>query len=339
MAQADGSITLQGSARAAQRDGNLVLDLARTLFKVVLTGVLILLVPTLVLSLIAAAVYLPYRADTVAPPVIPAVSQGFYAKTYDASTETTAPSAEEVNYVDRAREAIEEHHIVPRVTAFAAQYGLGQGRVLDVGSGTGYLQDVVENYVGLDISPSAARFYHKPFVVASATEMPFRNDEFDAAWSIWVLEHVPKPEQALREIRRVVKDGGYLFLLPAWNVMPYAAQGYPVRPYGDFGMGGKLVKATVPWVEFPITHYLGMMPWRAGRAASMKLGSGPTRLHYRPLNADYDHYWMPDSDAVNSLDFYEMLAWFTSRGDECLNCDAHPMLTNSELVIRVHKTK
>lgn len=34
-------------------------------------------------------------------------------------------------------------------------------KALDVGSGSGYLHDVVEDYTGLDISPSARRFYHK----------------------------------------------------------------------------------------------------------------------------------------------------------------------------------
>ena len=30
--------------------------------------------------------------------------------------------------------------------------------------------------------------------------------------------------------------------------------------------------------------------------------------------------WMPDGDAVNSLDVFEMYLWFVTRGDECINC-------------------
>jgi ubiquinone/menaquinone biosynthesis C-methylase UbiE len=75
--------------------------------------------------------------------------------------------------------------------------------------------------------------------------MPFQDGEFDAVWSIWVLEHIPNPEAALNEIRRVVKTGGYLYLQPAWACVPWAADGYDARPYRDFGMAGKLIKASI----------------------------------------------------------------------------------------------
>ena len=61
-------------------------------------------------------------------------------------------------------------------------------------------QDIVEDYTGLDISATARAKYHKRFVQADVRAMPFADGEFDAVWTIWVLEHVPNPEQALREI-------------------------------------------------------------------------------------------------------------------------------------------
>ena len=74
----------------------------------------------------------------------------------------------------------------------------------------------------------------------------FEQGEFDVAWSIWVLEHVPNPEAALVEMRRVVKNDGLLYLFPAWDCTPFAASGYNVRPYSDFGVAGKLEKASMP---------------------------------------------------------------------------------------------
>jgi hypothetical protein len=49
-----------------------------------------------------------------------------------------------------------------------------------------------------------------------------------------------------------------------------------------------------------------------------------------------------EGDAVNSIDRYEMMLWFKSRGDECLNCSgtAGSVLMRSfeaPLVIRIHK--
>ena len=65
---------------------------------------------------------------------------------------------------------------------------------------------------------------------------------------------------------------------------------------------------------------------------------GPTRLRYRRLAPNYETYWVPDSDAVNSIDRHEAFLWFTSRGDECLNCqDDSIFMGSGPLIIRVRK--
>jgi SAM-dependent methyltransferase len=206
--------------------------------------------------------------------------------------------------------------MVPAITEFVRDFRLEDP--FSTWLRHGYLQDVVENYVGLDISPTAARYYHKPFVQGSATELPFPDNDFDLAWTVWVLEHVPNPEQALLEMRRVVKDGGYLYLAPAWDCLASLGQGYPVRPFSDFDWRGKLTKAGMFALDLPPYHRAVQLAIRG--ALATRQGGGPTKLHYRELAANYDHYWMPDSDAINSLDRYEVSLWFTSRGDECLNC-------------------
>jgi ubiquinone/menaquinone biosynthesis C-methylase UbiE len=293
----------------------------------------------LVISTISFFVHFPYHADVIETRSIPQSSSDFYNKIYSNPDESEPDNAAE--YVAIAREAISAYRIVDRVERFATDFDLKGTRILDVGAGTGYLQDVVENYVGLDISSTARQYFHKPFVQASATAMPFRNGEFDALWSVWVLEHVPKPEQALIEMRRVVRDGGLLYLLPAWNCNPWAAQGYPVRPFSDLGLKGSLVKASLPVVASPRFRTAYVVPTRLVRRAYAKISGRPTRLHYNLLEPNYSHYWMADSDALNSLDFDETMLWFTSRGDECVNCGSTPMLRGfmdtDALIIRVHK--
>ena len=290
--------------------------------------------------LIVAATF-PYDVDKPLTAAELTRNRNYYAEAYRKETPAVEQPASEFDtrYVRIAARAAEAHHIDRQVAEFVAQYGLRDGAMLDIGSGRGYLQDVVENYTGLDISSSVGRFYHKRFVLGSATAMPIADNSFDGGWSIWVLEHVPNPEQALAEMRRVMKNNAVFFWYPAWNCRPWFAQGYQVRPYSDFPWKGKLVKASIPLRDSEAFLGVERVSIRSLRRAASWFG--PTRLHYRLLEPNYKVYWQGDSDALNDIDRYEAMLWFRSRGDECLNCQgADGSVAQSgtaALVIRIHK--
>ena len=63
---------------------------------------------------------------------------------------------------------------------------------------------------------------------------------------------------------------------------------------------------------------LALVPNRVVRLLAAEFG--PTRLRYRCLTPNYETFWGPDSDAVNSIDSHEALLRFLSRDDECLDC-------------------
>jgi len=309
-------------------------------------------VATLILASVAATLQcFPWDTDPQVDQSASGGAKDYYVKAYSglessvsagAKTDLAPLSAKEQIYVDTARRAAKESRIPEMVHRFVGDTGLGGKRVLEVGAGSGLLQDAVTDYTGLDISPTARRFFHKPFVEASATDMPFPNNTFDGVWSIWVLEHIPNPEKALLEIRRVVKAGGYLLLYPATDVSRYAAQGYGVRSYGDFDWKGKLIKATMPLAHSRVFHYLQYHQVRLLRWAGVGLVGGPSRLHFIRLTPNYDQYWVPDSDATTSVSFHELYLWFTSRGDYCLNCPSAAVMTIRDpplegLVIQIRK--
>jgi SAM-dependent methyltransferase len=276
-----------------------------------------------------AIFHFPYDSDAPLTHQEMEAARIFYTQAY---TQTFVDNREhfesEAEYITGIKEQID---------AFVKRYNLDDRPVLDIGSGGGYLQDAAQNYTGIDISPTAARFYHKKFVVGSATAMPFQDGSFEGAWSIAVFEHIPNPEQALYETRRVMRDNGVLFLFPSWNCRSWAADGYDVRPYTDFDFSGKLIKASIPLRSSAAFRMANLLPNRLIRAVAAQFG--PTNLHYRRLVPNYKKYWVPDSDAVNSIDSHEAMLWFLSRGDECLNCgNVSTVIGLGPLIIRIHKS-
>jgi SAM-dependent methyltransferase len=95
------------------------------------------------------------------------------------------------------------------------------GRVLDVGCGTGSLTFTLADrphigaVTGVDLSPEyithAARYRSDPrigFEVGDATALRFDDQCFDHALSLLVLQFIPDPDRAVREMRRVTRSGG-----------------------------------------------------------------------------------------------------------------------------------
>jgi glycosyltransferase involved in cell wall biosynthesis/SAM-dependent methyltransferase len=212
----------------------------------------------------------------------------------------------------------DQHPYFPIVKGFIEDYQLTYERCLEIGCGRGVFQDLVTDYTGCDISPKVSCFLHKPFVQADAASLPFDDDAFDAVWSVTVLEHVPQPELALREICRVVKPGGVVLLAPAWHTRPWFAEGYPVRSFRELTWKGRLVKFSIPIRDFCICRYTKTILRRGIRLLQYLCMPRTTRLRYVSLRPNYERYWMSDSDACNSLDPSDFILWFLSRGHQYL---------------------
>lgn len=87
-----------------------------------------------------------------------------------------------------------------------------KGKVLDVGCGRRPYEKTLfagaTDYIGVDYLSDRSR----PDVICSALGLPFAADVFDTVVSTEVLEHLPEPLLALREMRRVLKPAGRLVL-------------------------------------------------------------------------------------------------------------------------------
>jgi SAM-dependent methyltransferase len=182
---------------------------------------------------------------------------------------------------------------------------------------------MVEEYWGTDIAESLARYYRKPYRVARGTRYPFDDEMFDAIWTLAVYEHIPRLQDALLEIGRLLKPGGLLLFAPAWQCRPWAAEGYQVRAYRDLGWKGKCIKATIPVRDSVAWRALFIFPKRAARHLLFLLGWRYRQIRYKRLKANYDVYWTSDSDACNSIDPHDAVLWFWSHGFECISHSTH----------------
>lgn len=109
-------------------------------------------------------------------------------------------------------------------------------RILDVGGASGdilfkLIDDANQNNRGvvLDLDLEALQQGKKrggnlEFVYSDAENMPFRNNIFHLALTITVLEYLSKPSRCIKELSRIIKDDGFIFVvLPnlQWFIEPY----------------------------------------------------------------------------------------------------------------------
>ncbi|MEX2644690.1 MAG: methyltransferase domain-containing protein [Gaiellaceae bacterium] len=106
----------------------------------------------------------------------------------------------------------------PREIAFSAVAEARPRRILEVGCGEGELAERMQRELGaeivaLDQSERMVELTRARGVDArlgDVQELPFEDDEFDAAVAAWMLFHVRDIDGALAELARVVGPGGRL---------------------------------------------------------------------------------------------------------------------------------
>jgi 2-polyprenyl-3-methyl-5-hydroxy-6-metoxy-1,4-benzoquinol methylase len=88
-------------------------------------------------------------------------------------------------------------------------------RVLDVGAGDRPYRELFPDAVALDMPGNPHADLH-----GSVDAIPAEDASFDVVVCLQVLEHVPDPAAAVRELRRVVRPGGRV-LLSTHGVYPF----------------------------------------------------------------------------------------------------------------------
>ncbi len=101
-------------------------------------------------------------------------------------------------------------------------------RILDLGCGMGGflagLADLGEHVVPSDVSlESLAHCSERGFadgVLSSGYTLPFADDSFDLVCMFDAIEHIPDDDKVMREVARVLRPGGHVFVsVPAYQFL------------------------------------------------------------------------------------------------------------------------
>jgi SAM-dependent methyltransferase len=131
----------------------------------------------------------------------------------------------------------------------------GDGDVLEIGSGAGFLAKRVPGLITSDLMPmDGVR------VVLDARCLPFRDGALRAIVMTNVFHHISRPRAFLTEAARAVRTGGAVVMLEPWlsswsRVIYGSLHAEPFLPAAEqweFADGGRLSSANgaLPWIVF-----------------------------------------------------------------------------------------
>ena len=129
-----------------------------------------------------------------------------------------------------------------------------KGKVLDVGAGDCFYKRYLNadtNYIGLEIEDTKNYFanQNKDLVFYDGKKIPFKNEYFDNLICFEVLEHTFDYNNLIKEMNRVLKKGGNLYLS-----VPFAAKFHYI-PFDYFRYTPASLKKILEVNSFKITSF------------------------------------------------------------------------------------
>lgn len=133
--------------------------------------------------------------------------------------------------------------------------GLPSGKIVEIGSGGGFLKELNPEIITSDILP----FPHCDLTFGGE-QMPFENNELSAILMIDVLHHIPNCRSFFKEAQRVLKPGGKIIMIEPANT-PFSRlifqnfhhENFDTKTRNwDFPTSGPLSGANgaLPWIIF-----------------------------------------------------------------------------------------
>ena len=194
-------------------------------------------------------------------------------------------------------------------------------RVVELGCGTAHacrnLEDLDVRYTGVDwseqqIEDNRKRMPAHEFLASSIYESPLPAETFDAAISLYTIEHLCWPHLALDEMYRLVRPGGLIVILT-----PPFRQRSALKSF-DYGLSPRPFQEkirTFRWLDAAVHLYQHRMayPWFLRRHHPLDSPEHRFLVHLDPVCLR-SRAWFPDADAVYLTYGAEMLDRLTELG-------------------------
>lgn len=119
------------------------------------------------------------------------------------------------NAISKGYSKLYHEEQIQKIISFK-EYIPRKGMILDLGCGDGVLNSFLEHevrLVSLDISMELLELNsNKIKILANASNMPFKNDVFDAIIALTSMQDMPKPKEVIREMYKKLKYEGILIV-------------------------------------------------------------------------------------------------------------------------------
>jgi SAM-dependent methyltransferase len=155
----------------------------------------------------------------------------------------------------------------------------GRAPILDLACGRcWFLRQHPDRIHGVDLSPEIVAHYAARGCTirqGSAYEIPYEDAFFEGVWCCWLFEHLEDPDQAMREILRVLKPGGIsCIIVPSEHQVGHGFwDDYThVRPYTSASL-----RQLARYNGF-VDEHTEDMPWVRGTRQLALLGGGSAAI-------------------------------------------------------------
>lgn len=135
----------------------------------------------------------------------------------------------------------------------ADQIPKGEGGILEIGSGGGFLKDYVPNLITSDILPCEG----VDLVVDACKHIPCDDHSLKALLMLNVLHHLPDPQLFLSECSRCLRPGGRLIMVESW-VSQWSSLMYKNLHHEPFDASAPKWKVLS---DGPLSGANGALPW------------------------------------------------------------------------------